>query len=305
MRRNSKMVNKNELTSIRGEIQMKYEEFIKNVKSGQQEFKGIDLEGSFINEDLSNLVFENCFIVADFTGSNLSRTCFTECNLKTCIFNYANLEQAEFSRNNLDAADFMFAQYSNLIFKDNTSYSSIFTKEILEDTIYAQLPGFHIVKVYAGWFEVMLMGNRTMSIISASDYLGNDAPKELIEALCEMSENDMDKEHIERWLCWDEEPGAFIWKIVRNIEKIQITVNIAKRDSGEIKVDDRKALEKEEIYSEDILIEGQFYFFCKEVIKSFEKIRKMKSKENYEENWGVFPDTQLKRLNKALANRRK
>lgn len=277
---------------------MKQQEFIKFLKSGQKEFNNIDLEGDFINEDLSNLVFENCFIVADFTGANLAKTIFSNCNLKTCIFNYSNMEKSTFICNCLDAASFKFAQYNYITFTGNSAYSSDFSKTILDEMTFEELPGFHIVNIHAGWFEIMLAGKEKMSIITASDYLGNDAPKELLEVLCEICESS--DSNIERWLCWDEEPGAYIWKLVRCGERIEITVCIAKRDSDEIDLDDRKNLYKEEIYNVDFETEGNFNFFIKEVISSFERIKKAKGELSYEEHWGHFPSNELVRLRKAI-----
>ena len=156
---------------------MKQKEFSKLLKVGQTEFKNLDIEGDFINENLNNLVFENCFIVADFTGANLRNTVFTNCNLKTCIFDYSNLEHSSFNNNSLDGAEFKFAQYNHIAFTDNWSYGCNFSKTILEQVIFEGSPGFHIINIHAGWFEIMLVSKEKQSIITASDYLGNDAPK--------------------------------------------------------------------------------------------------------------------------------
>jgi hypothetical protein len=226
---------------------MNKQEFSKLLKSEQTEFNNIDLEGDFINENLSNLIFENCFIVADFTGTNLKNTVFTNCNLKTCIFNYSNLEGSLFNSNSLDGTEFKFTQCNQITFTDNSSYGCNFSKTVLEQIIFEESPGFHIINVHAGWFEIMIVDKEKLSIITASDYLGNDAPKQLLEVLCEMCENDNNDLGIERWLCWDEEPGAYIWRLIRNNERIKITVYIAKRDSYEIDLEDRKSLDKEEV----------------------------------------------------------
>lgn len=283
---------------------MKPKEFIRLLKLGQTKFKNLDIEGDFINENLNNLIFENCFFIADFTGSNLSNTVFTNCNLKTCIFDYSNMEHSSFNNNSLDGAEFKFAQYNHITFTDNWSYGCNFSNTILEQVIFEESPGFHIVNVHTGWFEVMLVSKEKKSIITASDYLGNDAPKQLLEVLCEMCECDNNDLDIERWICWDEEPGAYIWRLLRNDEKIKITVYIAKRDSHEIILEDRKSLEKEEIYNVDVEVEGNFYFFIKEVIKSFERIEKITGELSYEENWGDFPIYELGRLREAVRKKK-
>lgn len=280
---------------------MKTEEFMALAKSGQKEFVELDIEGSFVNEDLSNLSFEKCFIVADFTGANLSKSVFERCNLKTCIFNYCNLESTSFESNCLDAADFKFVQYNSLIFKNNSAYGCDFTKEILEDIQYTNYPGFHIVQIKAGWFEVILIDRVKSVIVTASDYLGNDAPYELLKSLNEICEDKAMNTSITRWLCWDEEPGAYIWKLIRENNKIKIAVYAAKRDSYDIDLEDRKDLEKEEVIETEIEIEGEFLGFIKEVAGAFEKIRDLKGEKLYEEQWGKFPVHELKRLKSFIS----
>jgi uncharacterized protein YjbI with pentapeptide repeats len=62
---------------------MKADEILALIKSGMNEFYELDIEGSFINKNLSSLYFERCFFIADFSGANLTKTVFDKCNLNT------------------------------------------------------------------------------------------------------------------------------------------------------------------------------------------------------------------------------
>jgi len=276
---------------------MTSEELLALLKSGKNEFYELDIEGIFINENLSNLFFEKCFFVADFSGANLTKTVFDGCNLKTCDFSYCNLEGSIFENNCLDATEFKFVQFKNITFKNNSAYGCEFTKELLEDMQYDNYPGFHISTVKAGWFDVILSDRAKNITVTASDYLCNDAPYEfliVINDLCSVNSADISKT---KWLCWDEEPGAYIWKLERQDEIITIGVYTAKRDSYDISPQDRQHLDREEIYCTDFETTGDFHGFIREVADSYEKIKSLKREDkNYEKQWGGFPDIELSKL---------
>jgi len=280
---------------------MKSGQFMAMVKSGQKEFVELDIEGCFINEKLSNLLFEKCFFEADFTGADLSKAVFKECNLKMCTFSYCNLEGARFDFNSLESARFEFVQYNDLIFENNSAYGGNYTKEILEYEQYPNYPGFHIVRVKAGWFDVILIGKSKTIIVTASSYLGNNAPHQLLKSLNEICEEKFENKSVTKWLCWDEEPGAYIWKLIWKNDKIKITVYSAKRDSYKIDSENRKSLENEEIFNNEIEIEGEFFGFIKEVAGSFERIRNLKKGKHYEKEWGGFPENELYKLKSFIS----
>lgn len=165
---------------------MKADELLALIKTGTTEFYELDIEGTFINENLSDLYFERCFFVADFYGANLTKTVFDRCNLKTCDFSYCNLNDSIFKNNCLDAAKFKFVYFNNLAFKENSAYGCDFTKDLLEDMRFTNYPGFHIAGVKAGWFNVLLVDRGKSISIIASNYLGHDAPSELLEAVIDL-----------------------------------------------------------------------------------------------------------------------
>lgn len=284
---------------------MKKERFISLLKAGQKEFIDIQLEGSFINENLSGLEFEKCFIIADFTGSNLSKTIFKDCNLKTCIFRYANINNASFEGNCLESTDFGYAQYSNLYLEGNTVYSCEFTKEMLEKDKNKSQPGFHIAEIKSGWFDVILINNLKTTIITDSGYLGNDGPRVLLMVLTRLLATILTNSCIPEWICWDDEPGAYIWKLTRRNSKIEVIVYSAQRDSCDISCRSNEYLEKEKI--DEILFhsEGDLWNFIEQVVASFEKIKNLIGIKVYEKEWNSFPEDELNKLRNCLDERKK
>jgi uncharacterized protein YjbI with pentapeptide repeats len=269
---------------------MKADEILALIKSGMNEFYELDIEGSFINKNLSSLYFERCFFVADFSGANLTKTVFDECNLKTCDFSYCGLNDSTFKNNCLDAAEFKFVQFNNLTFKNNSAYGCDFTKDLLEDMQFTNYPGFHIAGIKAGWFDVLLVDRAKTIYITASNYLGHDAPFELLKAVNDFNSGDKSKTN---WISWGDEPGTYIWKLERQNE----TININIYESQTIPKD-RKHLEKEETYRIDFETNGEFLGFVKEVATSFEKAKKLDDESKYyEKEWRhKFPDAELYKM---------
>ncbi|MDP4181332.1 MAG: pentapeptide repeat-containing protein [Bacillota bacterium] len=279
---------------------MKAEDLRELIKKGQKSFKDINLGGCFINDDLRNLIFENCLIDADFSGANLSRTIFKNCNLKSCIFCYSNLDLSKFEGNFLDDTEFNFAQFRYITFINNSAYGSIFSKEILEMLRYPDFPGFHIMSVNVGWFEIILAGRDKMLEIPASIYLGNDAPWELLKALNSLYIQNSQKEVVEAIVCWDGEPNATIWKIKCEFDKIFLSIYTSDCESYEI---DRTSLDTYTTGVPDFEVIGMRDDFINEIIKSFENIVKRMGKEDYMKEWSEFPDYQLAELKARILNR--
>lgn len=65
---------------------------------------------------------------------------------------------------------------------------------------------FRILNIYAGWFEIVLSDGNQEVIVTNSDFLGNDAPKNLLSCLLKL----LTKKETESWLCWHDEPCANI-----------------------------------------------------------------------------------------------
>ncbi|WP_349947466.1 hypothetical protein ABFV83_03000 [Lacrimispora sp. BS-2] len=131
---------------------------------------------------------------------------------------------------------------------------------INEDMQFTNYPGFHIAGVKAGWFDILLVDRAKTINITASNYLGHDAPFELLKAVNDLTIVNTDDKSKTNWISWDDEPGTYIWKLERQNE----TININIYESQTIPKD-RKHLEKEETYRIDFETNGEFLGFVKEV----------------------------------------
>jgi hypothetical protein len=266
------------------------------IKSGKTEFFQIDVEGTLINVNLSCLYFEECFFVVDFSGSNLSNTVFFQCNLKTCDFSYCNLDYSEFRDNCLDSTEFKFTQYTNLSFEGNSAYGGKFSKEILEDIRFTNHPGFHISCVDAGWFRIILADKDQFLAFTASNYLGHDAPRELLTVIIDLCLEESNSTSVTKWMSWNDEPGTYIWKFVRQSSLIKFTVYCS-----ETIPKDKQRLDKEQIRSINFDAAGDFFGFANELARSFDKILEYNSvSKYYEKAWGKFPHAELNQLNSLI-----
>uniref|UniRef100_UPI0006D17473 hypothetical protein n=1 Tax=Clostridium sp. NkU-1 TaxID=1095009 RepID=UPI0006D17473 len=126
-----------------------------------------------------------------------------------------------------------------------------------------------------------------------TNYLGHDAPFELLKAVNDLSIVNTDDKSKTNWISWDDEPGTYIWKLERQNE----TININIYESQTIPKG-RKHLEKEETYRIDFETNGEFLEFVKEVAASFEKAKKLDDESKYyEREWRhKFSDAELYKM---------
>ncbi len=122
-----------------------------------------------------------------------------------------------------------------------------FLKRLLEDMRFANYPGFHIAGVRAGWFDVFLVDREKSINTIAPNHLGRDAPSKLLEAVNDLCIVNLDDKSKIKRVSWDDEPGAYIWRLERKDETISIHIYESKTISK-----DRKQLEREELYRTDL-----------------------------------------------------
>lgn len=92
-------------------------------------------------------------------------------------------------------------QFIKLNFKNDSVYGCDFTKDLLENIQFTNYPGFHIAGIKAGWFDVLLVNRAKTIYITASNYLGHDAPFELLKAVNDFNSGDKSKTN---WISWDD-----------------------------------------------------------------------------------------------------
>lgn len=100
------------------------EKLIKSIKKGKKKFKNIEISwGNLMSSNLEQIIFNECILAIDFTGSNLRGSQFLNSNLKTSIFKNTDLTDAKFKNNILCGAVFKGAKIDNIIFENNHYHS--------------------------------------------------------------------------------------------------------------------------------------------------------------------------------------
>lgn len=143
-----------------------------------------------------------------------------------------------------------------------------------------------IESIKHGWFE-MRIGKH---YIDCSDYLGTDTPKDLLEAVYNL----LQKKTEEEWLCWDDEPGAFIMSLELIENKILVTLYGALLPSYNIQRS-AKTLEEncgEQEWSEIVDLTQ----FLDELVTEFSLYKDGTGRCIYEKNWMLFPETEFSAL---------
>ncbi|WP_046213573.1 pentapeptide repeat-containing protein [Paenibacillus wulumuqiensis] len=110
------MIRDKEITAV---------ELLSHIKSGQKKFYNVEVldNGEIKNTLCDNIIFEECCMAIDFTGSSFRKSKFIGCNIKTCSFRSADLTNAEFIDNAVCSVDFYNAQIKGILFQNNYWHS--------------------------------------------------------------------------------------------------------------------------------------------------------------------------------------
>ncbi len=132
--------------------------------------------------------------------------------------------------------------------------------------------------------------------MEASDYLGNDAPTKVLKTLIYFYQ--CNEEYCERWICFDDEPGAVMMKLVKMNDLINMLISDGKMDAYHIP--------KEEIsldkYMGDVRvnINTNLANISREYIKAYHKIINQMGVKAYEEHWFKAPNEELNILKELM-----
>lgn len=109
-------------------------EFKELLRSGRNRFSYVEVieSGEVHNYNLDGIVFEECILMIDFSGSTFRNAKIINSNIKTSIFRNSNLSNSEFINNSIEGCVFSNANISGIKFINNTQYSS---ENTLEDLI--------------------------------------------------------------------------------------------------------------------------------------------------------------------------
>ncbi len=156
---------------------------------------------------------------------------------------------------------------------------------------------FSIFEIKAGWFEVML---NDQIIITNSYYMGNDAPRILIKNLVQMFSLESG---IIR-LCWQDEPGALIWKFEVNNGKVNTKIldcNIENTYKLQYEGRSLDVFDDSEIFFE---AKDSLYNLALNVYHEFKNYSNGDMLKHYEKEWMPFPHEELNKLGDILKSKR-
>lgn len=162
---------------------------------------------------------------------------------------------------------------------------------------------FEIHGIHYGWFQVCFTPHgEKQGWLTNSDYLGCDAPTLFLEALA----NILEKKTGEEWLCWQDEPGAYILRLApengiidgKIAEKIEIEIFLAP-DSTELpyKGAELASVEKKFDYKNSFEIKR----LLDDVLVQFSLYENGNGLRLYEKHWDKFPKVEYHRLRKCAA----
>lgn len=152
----------------------------------------------------------------------------------------------------------------------------------------AQGFGFEITFLESGWFEVTWSSENQRAAIMNSAYLGNDAPRILLQGIVNLYKDP----HRQQYLCWHDEPGASIIQLHRQEDVVHLNISTTMKDAFELPVEG-DILAKEEIYAEDFTATIPFAMFVSKVIRAMGVYEYGDKKALYEKEWCTFPSHEL------------
>ena len=152
---------------------------------------------------------------------------------------------------------------------------------------------FEIHGIRYGWFQVCFTPHgEKQGWLTNSDYLQCDAPALFLEAVA----NILEKKSHEEWLCWQDEPGAYILRLALDGEKAAVKIFIAEKDSLDLPYSGA------ELAREEKTIEYENSFEIKtllnDVLVEFSLYENGNGLALYNKHWGEFPEKEYRRLKK-------
>ena len=152
---------------------------------------------------------------------------------------------------------------------------------------------FKILSISHGWFSVDF--DRQFILINSS-YLGCDAPALLLESLCSLLENKVNEE----WICWQDEPGAYILRLDKYDDQLRLEIYDTDKDSYELPFSGVPLCEH--ITKCLFKTNGSLTKIAETIFMEFELYEYGIGRKRYDKNWGGFPK-QYYRLRELLRTR--
>lgn len=154
---------------------------------------------------------------------------------------------------------------------------------------------FSIFEIKAGWFDIRISNGEEAMIITNSDYMGNDAPRILLRNLTELY---LLKKEV-RWLCWHDEPGAYIWRLEKNGEQISYQIFDTPKPSYQLVYE---GLGLADQIAGEAVLQGiaPVKQFTRRIFKALSEYATGDRNVVYLREWGAFPAKELEDLREVL-----
>lgn len=109
---------------------------LEKYQDGQRYFQNIDMENeSFDEQNLEDVVFENCSLYVSFRKANLRNAKFINGGIKTCDFREADLTNARFENVCIESAQFARSKTDNIYFDNNSCFGQLVTRAHFDEWI--------------------------------------------------------------------------------------------------------------------------------------------------------------------------
>ena len=109
---------------------------LEQYRNGQRYFADLDLNNeNFDDENLQDVVFENCNLYSSFRRTNLRNAKIINSDIKTCDFREADLRNSHFENLAVESSQFARAKIDGIYFDNNWAYGQKVTKAHFDDWI--------------------------------------------------------------------------------------------------------------------------------------------------------------------------
>jgi len=152
---------------------------------------------------------------------------------------------------------------------------------------------FKILSISLGWFEVDI--NREFILVN-SDFMGCDAPFLLLEALGDLLENKTS----EAWLCWQDEPGAYILKLEKQDDRLIVQIYDTEKNYDSTNLDYSGITLREHVVNCLYEIKTDFTNAARNILDEFALYENGNGRRRYYAHWGGFPQLPYQRVKNLL-----
>ena len=150
---------------------------------------------------------------------------------------------------------------------------------------------FEIQAIHYGWFDICFTPHaEKKGFLTNSDYMGCDAPKLFLDAFANL----LERKSQEEWLCWQDEPGAYILHILMEEKNFSVEIYYSKKYSLDLPYSGAElANEVDKLVYENIF---ETHYLLDDIVWQFSLYENGNGLRLYNKHWGDFPKKEYHRL---------